>query len=58
MNYEIVLGCSAYALQCSVNGYISQGWEPIGGVSVINDYVNGGAQFYQAIRKTQESEES
>lgn len=50
MEYDIVLNHeSAYALQRDVNTYIKTGWEPIGGVSVIHDYINGAYIYHQAI---------
>ncbi len=59
MEYEIVIGSNAYDLMCNVMGFCNNGWKPLGGVQIVNDFVNGGYQFYQSVvRKTQDNAES
>jgi hypothetical protein len=47
MKYELAVGFSQQSLELCVKSMISNGWQPIGGVSVIAD--EGGLMFYQAM---------
>ncbi len=51
MNYHVVEADSLTQLINAVNGYIDNGFKPIGGVMTTRPRVSGPLYFYQAIEK-------
>ncbi len=52
MNYHVVEADSLTQLINAVNGYIENGFKPIGGVMTTRPRVSGPLYFYQAIEKS------
>jgi len=51
VEYSIAFSITSYDLEKKVNSLIKNGWEPIGGLSVIDSHASGHRPYSQAMVK-------